>query len=320
MNYITFKARNDSKRNNSNYISGRLFNISISTNTCSIKLANGTVRNTTISDVVSNVLSGAIYLSNPSSLSNYNFDKYFGGSKKHKDVVRNKKQSEVELDTTSRDIRSRLKSLSLPLLYHGSIQGISGDIDCFRNRGLCDFGVGFYTGECLEQAENRVCNCSNPIIYAYNYNFNGYSVYEFEDIVLWALFVGYNRRVITNISKKLANKFDNINSHDIIIGYIADDKIARSYNDFLEGNITAECLAECLSLIKYGRQFVFKNNNVANSCLIKRGEYVLSTGMRNESLSWGTSMKANMDTQIDRIKIAYQGKGRYFNQCLKEYN
>ena len=67
-------------------------------------------------------------------------------------------------------IRNELIQSEKRLLFHGSLTGISGNIQCDKNKGLCDYGNGFYTGESIEQAENRVCNSSMPIIYGFEYD------------------------------------------------------------------------------------------------------------------------------------------------------
>ena len=69
------------------------------------------------------------------------------------------------------------------LLFHGSNGGIQRAIRCDANKGLCDFGNGFYTGSDLRQAENRVANVAYPIVYALRADTKGLSVYEFKNAV-----------------------------------------------------------------------------------------------------------------------------------------
>ena len=97
------------------------------------------------------------------------------------------------------------------------------------------------------QAVNRVCNHSNSYLYKVELNINKANVYTFKDDTLWALYIGVNRNIL-DVKKYpiLRQVIDFINSHDIVVGLIADDKIAQSYTQFMEGSITDRALSECL--------------------------------------------------------------------------
>ena len=232
------------------------------------------------------------------------------------------KEQNIEYNTK---IRAELLKYSKThkLLYHGAANGLQGNIRCDYSNALCDFGTGFYTGTCLIQAENRVNNKPNAIIYAYTLNLDGEKIYIFEDYTLWALFIGYNRKKITLdsiLDKNLISLFtDILNNYDIIIGLIADDKIAKAYDEFIQGNITDRCLYECLKLVKYGKQFVFKNNETVNNMLTQKFNYRLTPEMHKDSISWGQEIKKFMDERIDEFKKQYRNVGNYIDQCLEAY-
>lgn len=207
------------------------------------------------------------------------------------------------------------------LLYHGSDGGILGNIRCDSNKGLCDFGEGFYTGDYLKQAEGRVINSNNPVIYAFEYDLRGKTVYEFEDGVLWALFVAYNRHKLKFKGyNNLVSKFKAILKHDVIIGLIADDKMSVVYDNFLKGYITDICLLESLKLVKYGKQYVFKNDVSANTCLRKVSEYKLTESMLKGSILWSKKVRSNIEDTVESYSKKYRRVGRYFDECMEEYN
>lgn len=208
------------------------------------------------------------------------------------------------------------------LLFHGSKGGIIGPISCNKNNALCDFGLGFYTGTHLKQAENRVVNKADGILYAYEYDLSGLNVYQFTDDILWAFYIGYNRHLASlNIqSMPVLNRlFKAIDSSDVIIGKIADDKISLVYTDFMLGNITDECLSACLQLVRYGDQYVFKTTQAINSGLKLKYSYSITKEIREESISWNKELKQSMNTDIEKIKLAYRRRGKFIDECMEVY-
>ena len=141
--------------------------------------------------VVLGILKGTICLSNISKLRNYNFEKGLFQSTKQKYLSnQTKKQANMQKNISIRN--QVLKETNL--LYHGSDGGIKGEIRVDNNSNICDFGKGFYLGTKLIQAENRVSNSANAVLYAYTYDFSSVNIYEFKDAILWVLFICTFRR------------------------------------------------------------------------------------------------------------------------------
>lgn len=229
------------------------------------------------------------------------------------------KERKEDKEYQSRLIRNEIIKSGKDLLCHGSDGGIKGSIVC-KNENQCDFGNGFYTGTHLLQAENRVSNKKEAYVYAFEYNLINCNVYKFEDGIAWALVVGFFRKKIDATPyKKLLQLIDIVNNSDVVIGFIADDKISEAFNDFLAGNITDVCMVESLKLIKYGNQYVFKNEEIANKRLKVFRVYELTSDMKNKSKVWGTKLKENMDANVESLKRKYRRSGRYIDECLEEY-
>lgn len=310
INYELFKVRNNTNKDR-NIPIGRILRVDLRENFCVVEVSNY-YKNVKISDLVKVIMNGRFCVSNPSILTNYNFNKYINYTKK--DKRKKNFNSDSKLDDKKRN-----KMLNTDgLIFHGSDGGIKGRIRYDANKGLCDFGYGFYTGYDLRQAENRVSNKKDGIVYAFKYNPSDIKIYEFNDIILWALFVGYNREIIDIRSKKLLRELKEINNYDIIIGYIADDKISAIYNDFLAKNITDVCLAECLKLVKYGKQVVFKTDKAIDS-LKGYGSYKLTKEMKDNSKMWSSRLKTNMEIDIEKYKSKYRRIGKYLDEILEEY-
>ena len=163
------------------------------------------------------------------------------------------------------------------ILYHGSEIGIVGHVDIKYSNRLCDFGYGFYTSNDKRQAINRVCNYANSRLYTIELDLSGASIYKFTDETLWALYIGVNRGKIDLVDyPKLKKIINYINSHDIIIGLIANDKIGNCYSMFLDNYITNEALCKCLSYAKFGNQLVIKNQ--------KNGQYLFKEALERSMI------------------------------------
>lgn len=219
--------------------------------------------------------------------------------------------------SNSDSIRSQL--LKSDAIYHGSQTGIIGDIALNRNQHPCDFGNGFYTSEMLLQAENRVMNYRNPIVYGYRFDRNGLNSYHFTDDVQWALFIGVCRNKIDVTGyPKLEELYRSLRSYDILEGLIADDKIAQTFIEFMDGNITDKCLSACLKFVNYGTQIVFISQK-SLSHLTEVGHYVVSTEQRKSSLDWSQKLKYEMDERLAELKKLYRRDGKFIDECLGEY-
>ena len=203
-------------------------------------------------------------------------------------------------------------------LYHGSVGGIRGRIGLQNNENLCDFGNGFYLGDVKEQAENRVCNVKDGFVYTFRASFEGLRGCLFTDPALWGLYIGFNRRKLTEIPPELLSVFREIGSFDYIAGWIADDKLSAAYTDFLDGLITDICLAECLKLVKYGNQYVCKSRE-ALQALTLTDCHPMEKELRTRSLSWGRMMKRDMDRHLEEIRRRYRREGRFVDECLDSY-
>ena len=217
------------------------------------------------------------------------------------------------------NIRNKLLSDNT-LLFHGSDGGIVGDLSVDVNRGLKDFGNGFYTTDNLLQAENEVVNKRNGIVYAYRYSLEGLNVYQFEDLVLWSLYIGYNRHFrFRDMPPKLLDIFDEIDSYDVIIGFMADDKALRVHECFLNYEFSDICMIELLKYVDYGKQFVFKTNKALSRISVV-DSYVLTEEIKRNSLEWGFNKRESMERHFEYVKEKCRRKGLFVCEVLSKHD
>lgn len=204
-------------------------------------------------------------------------------------------------------------------LYHGSLGGIHFPIKVDFSKKPCDFGQGFYLGDMKKQAENRVCTSSNGVIYEMRLDLTDLKVFDFKDDVLWALYVGINRgKIDLMMYPKLLKFKQQLDAHDVLIGLIADDKIAQSYNRFMEGLVTDKVLIECLKSVKYGKQYVIKSQK-ACAALELMDSYKLTKEQRDNSLVWGRTQKEQMGRIMTSASKAYRREGKFIDELLEGF-
>lgn len=235
----------------------------------------------------------------------------------------NKKQKDLKNSKNADDIKFRQEIIDkykgrTDILYHGQKEGIIGNISVNYQNSLCDFGSGFYLGNKLESSEQRIQTCPHGEMYIMELSDIGLRRYEFNDDILWAIYVGYNRNKIDlQQYPNILRKMHSIENNDIIVGYIADDKISQAFSEFLDGTITDKALTECLKLVKYGNQTVLKTERACKKVKIL-GQYKMTKEVREYRQKWQHKIKESMDLDIAKIKQSYEEQGRRINRILMD--
>ena len=204
------------------------------------------------------------------------------------------------------------------LLFHGAKSEIIGDIDINKGRKNNDFGQGFYCGESYEQSASFIENFENSSVYFFSFNPSDLVNLKYEVNRDWMLTIAYFRGTLDDyknhpIIKDLISKLQGV---DFVIAPIADNKMFRIIDSFINGEITDEQCKHCLAATNLGNQYVFLNNKAVSHLKILECCY-LSNEERNHY-----KMIKNEDTKIseNKVKLAriqYRGKGLYIDEILK---
>ena len=208
--------------------------------------------------------------------------------------------------------------------YHGSRQGILGDIDPNLNKHKSlDFGHGFYLGTTFKQSSTFVAGIDDgkDRIYKFNMSFDGLDVLELRD-VRWVLFVAYNRKKIpdTKENQRLIREIQKtINrGYDVIVGPIADDKMAISMDNFFNNNISYGQLLDCLTQLSIGDQYCLKTEKACRNLSYETIYTITDDGLRNliREYAFESTIKASKHAEaVNRISDT----GKKFSDLLKEY-
>lgn len=202
------------------------------------------------------------------------------------------------------------------ILYHGSKGGLRGDIN-HNSRKECDFGSGFYMGTMKEQPLTLIATFDNPILYTLEVDITDLKVYEFNLDLEWALFVAYNRGYMEDYKKtNLYKNFKKINEeYDLLVGYIANDRMFYVLDSFFEGDITDTVLLKSLSALKLGRQYVAKTDRACSQIKIIKQED-LSTNQVKHYKQIGEKNRIEGARLAKSMMQKYRRDGKYIDELL----
>lgn len=202
-------------------------------------------------------------------------------------------------------------------LYHGSKSGLCGAIAPI-SRKHCDFGQGFYMGTDRTQPLTLICNYSDAKIYTLSVNLSDLKILDVEVGLDWALLVAYNRGKMESVKHSaIYNRFANLSKgQDMIIGYIANDRMFVVLDRFFNGEITDAALIHSLSALKLGKQYVALTEKACKKIKIVN-EQVLTENDREKLKQKSEANRSKGIAMADEICRKYRREGRFFDEILE---
>ena len=196
------------------------------------------------------------------------------------------------------------------LLFHGSKSGIFGNIDLKKSRLSNDFGQGFYCGESYEQSAMFIENFEDSKIYYYYFDNEGLNYEKYNVGLDWMLTIAYFRGGLKRYSDHpvIKNIISKLNGLDYVVAPIADNKMFRIIDAFINGEITDEQCMHCLAATNLGNQYVLLTDK-AISRLSKLECCYFSTLERRK---YRTMKLVDDKISEDKVKLAriqFRGKG-----------
>lgn len=203
------------------------------------------------------------------------------------------------------------------ILYHGSKSGINGEIKPI-SRERCDFGKGFYMGTDEVQPLTLICNYPDAKLYTVKADLSGLKILDIEVGIDWALLVAYNRgkmesakgTVVYNRIAEMANECD------MIIGFIANDRMFVVLDRFFNGEITDAALINSLSALKLGKQYVALTERACKQIKIVE-EKILSNEERENLKYTSEENRTNGIALANEICLKYRREGLFFDEIIK---
>ena len=203
------------------------------------------------------------------------------------------------------------------VLYHGSKKGIVGDIAPI-SRSECDFGSGFYMGTNTLQPLTLVCNEDKPKFYTVELDLTGLKVLTVDIGMDWAMLIAYYRKEMesakgTPIYEKYAHMAD---GYDVIIGYIANDRMYTELSRFFNRTLTDVALINCLSALDLGKQYVAISEKACKQIKILKEEPL--SGLELSLLKDMSAERRKEGIALaEEIEVKYRREGKFFDEILK---
>ena len=203
------------------------------------------------------------------------------------------------------------------LLYHGSRNGVNGDINLVRGRVVNDFGLGFYMGETLNQASNWVCEYRSGSVYCLYLDINGLKGISFDVDREWMLAIcfyrGYlkgkeNHPLIRAIREK-------VEEADYIRAPIADNLMYETLMDFANGNLTDEQCFHALSANQLGYQVICRTQKAIDH-LEPATRLYLGAGERKDARNCRAEERQQGIAKLRIARNQYQNEGKYIDAII----
>lgn len=202
-------------------------------------------------------------------------------------------------------------------LYHGSKAGIRGTIAPI-SRDRCDFGKGFYMGTDRTQPLTLICNYPKAKIYTLSVDLSELKILDVEVGLDWALLVAYNRGKLDSVkSTKIYNRFVELSKGcDMIIGYIANDRMFVVLDRFFNGEITDLALIHSLSALNLGKQYAALTEKACKKIKIIE-EQEISEYDRDKLKRLSEVKRFEGIAKAEEICRKYRREGQFFDEILK---
>lgn len=203
------------------------------------------------------------------------------------------------------------------VFYHASRFGIIGSIQPI-SRSRCDFGKGFYMGTDPIQPLTLVCNEKNPKFYTLEFDMKNLRVLDVEIGLDWAMLIAYYRGYMDDeVDSAMYEKYAHMaDGYDVIIGYIANDRMYQVLTDFFERRITDTALICSLSALKLGRQYVAVTQKACDQIKIKKERTLQKLDLMILKDRSVVRRKEGI-LLADHIVTEHRRDGRYFDEILR---
>lgn len=203
------------------------------------------------------------------------------------------------------------------ILYHGSKHGLQGEIAPI-SRAECDFGRGFYMGTTVLQPLTLVCAESKPRLYTLELDFTDLKVLRVGLNMDWAMLIAYFRKEMeeakgTAIYEKYAHFAD---GYDVIVGYIANDRMYTELSKFFNRTLTDAALIHCLSALDLGMQYVAVSEKACKQIRILKEERLHPLEL-SALIDLSVSRRREGIALAEDIEVKYRREGRFFDEILR---
>lgn len=203
------------------------------------------------------------------------------------------------------------------LLFHGAKEAIKEPLNIYQGRINNDFGQGFYTGETYAQAISFVSGFKDSSVYYLDFDKQNLKCKEYFVDQEWMMTIAYYRGALEHYKQHAMIQKIIMDSRncDYIIAPIADNRMFKIIDSFIQGEITDEQCKHCLAATNLGKQYVFVSNLAISQLKILERVY-LADNEKNYYKGIRSSDSKLGDDKVKLARIKYRGKGKYIDEIL----
>lgn len=225
--------------------------------------------------------------------------------------------AEHDIDFSQLESTSIITSSETLTLYHGSKSGLHGPI-APSSRDRCDFGRGFYMSTERMQPLTLICNYPDGRLYTLRADLSGLKILDMEVGLDWALLIAFNRGKLDSVRGSwIYQQYAAMAAGcDMVIGYIANDRMFVVLDRFINGEITDLALINSLSALKLGKQYVALTEKACSQITIL-DEQEISLEDREPLKNESEVNRSKGIALADEICRKYRREGRFFDEILK---
>lgn len=203
------------------------------------------------------------------------------------------------------------------ILYHGSKKGLQGEIVPISRRE-CDFGQGFYMGTTALQPLTLICAETKPKFYTVELDLTDLRVLRVGIDLDWAMLIAYFRKEMedakgTAIYEKYAHFAD---GYDVIVGYIANDRMYTELSRFFNRTLTDTALLHCLSALDLGMQYVAVTEKACKQIRVLKEE-TLQPLVLSALIDLSVARRKEGIALAEDLEVRYRREGKYFDEILR---
>lgn len=209
-----------------------------------------------------------------------------------------------------------LESSKDKVLFHGSKNGLE-DLSVQGSRENCDFGHGFYLSESYENALAFVCENEGSSVYSFHGDFAGLKIKRFDCSLEWMLAICHYRKTLRTYenSKPIQDVVHQVETADLVIAPIADNRMFYIMSLFAEGDINAEVALHSLSASKLGLQYITRTEKALKT-LRPIEKYYLCHQEKTDCQEKLKQRASEIDTKLKLAKREYKN-GLFVEELLK---
>ena len=204
------------------------------------------------------------------------------------------------------------------------IKAIRAQLNLSQSELAKRLGVSFATvnrwekERCEPSQIAEICNYPAGKLYTLQADLTGLKILDVKVSLDWALLIAFSRGKLESVKgSQIYQQYAAMaEGCDMVIGYIADDRMFVVLDRFFNGEITDLALIHSLSALKLGKQYVALTEKACSQIKILDKQHISKEDRESLKIK-SEANRANGIALADEICRKYRREGRFFDEILK---